>query len=84
MILFYLVTSFTSATHIHMYDEKHIDDCQICVIVQVFSGDVPPKYEIDFSCEICTYLIETAINRLTIKISYLKGFFSQAPPSLSF
>jgi len=68
----------------HIGEEEHVDDCQICVIVQAFSGDAPPKYELNFSCETCSYLIETAIHTPSIEIAYFKGFFSHAPPLLSF
>ncbi len=83
LILFYIVTSFTSATHIHIGEEEHIDDCQICVITTSFNSAQPPKYELSFSCEICSYLIDTAVDSINIEINDLKGFFSHAPPFLS-
>jgi hypothetical protein len=68
-----------TATHLHADGEKHLD-CQICVIAHAFSDVDTPKYDLNFSCGLCRYFIETVIGSFSIELSYLKGFFSHAPP----
>lgn len=83
LVLFYFVTAFMNATHIHSDNEDHLDDCQICVIVKAFNSVDLPKYDIDFSCAICHDSIESVLTSFHVT-TYLKGFFSHAPPALSF
>lgn len=73
------------ATHIHHeHDhEEHLDDCQICLIVNAFSDTDIPHTSSIIDCTLCTYMIEV-FNATSIHIIYLKGYFSHAPPTLSF
>ena len=84
LVLFYLFSSFVLATHVHIDGDEHVDDCQICVIVKAFSDIDAPKYDLNFSCELCSYFIETVMGSLAIELIYLKGFCSHAPPFYPF
>ena len=81
LILFYVFFSFASATHIHNDSEEHLDDCQICVIVNGFSDTDAPFNGIALEYNFGSYLIKS-FSLISINILNLKGFFSQAPPFL--
>ena len=68
----------------HIGEEEHINDCQICIIVKAFNDIDVPKYNLNFSCILCSYFTETTIKSFTVELSYLKGFFSHAPPFYPF
>ena len=68
----------------HVGEEEHVDDCQICIFVKAFSDIDAPKYDLNFSYELCSYFIETVMDSLAIEHSYLKGFLSHAPPFYPF
>jgi len=81
LMLFYLFSSYLSATHIHHDTDNKQDNCQVCILVKnILSGDVVPSvlltdiFEHDFvlSCEPKTYIYHAS-----------KGFNSHAPPLFS-
>ncbi|MCH9740418.1 MAG: hypothetical protein K0U38_06215 [Epsilonproteobacteria bacterium] len=76
------MTSFTNATHMHIGEEEHIDDCQICIIVNAFNDIDTSSMAILFECGLCNCFIEP-LHTAVIQLTYLKGFFAHAPPILS-
>lgn len=78
-MLFYFVFSFVNATHIHIDEHEHTEDCQICIIVKAFSDSDTPKIDLVTSCKSCSYQIDIFTSSF-VEVSYLKGFFSRAPP----
>jgi len=84
LLLFYLASTFIGATHIHNQKKKHLDGCQICVIVKAFTdADLPKNGSIDIGCTLCNYLI-IPLYSISLKVVNLKGYFSHAPPLLSY
>ncbi|HIP50950.1 MAG TPA: hypothetical protein EYG94_02580 [Campylobacterales bacterium] len=83
LLFFYLSFSYMGATHIHYDHEEHLDDCQICLIVNAFSDLDIPKNSLILSCTLCSYIIEV-FNTTSVHTVHLKGYFSNAPPTLSF
>lgn len=79
LVLLYLLFSLSNAMHIHGHDDKHVDDCQICIIVQAFSDVDLATANIDVFCNLYPYLLIN-YESLTTEILKLKGFFSHAPP----
>ncbi|CAA6827579.1 MAG: Unknown protein [uncultured Sulfurovum sp.] len=79
-----MFSSFLNGTHVHADEEQHFDDCQICTILTAFNDSPPINDLIDLKCELCGYLIETALPLNSIEITSLKGFFAHAPPCLSY
>jgi len=81
LVLFYLLSSYLSATHTHHNTSDTQEKCQVCIFVKNFqSGDVviPLVLLLIFS-HYFTLFFNTFIYRREV----LKGFNSQAPP-LSF
>ncbi|RUM76526.1 MAG: hypothetical protein DSZ11_00455 [Sulfurovum sp.] len=82
LLLFYLSSSYLSATHIHHETTLTNPDCKVCIMVKnINSGDTP-------SFEILTPLIvvEAIVGvRKTQPIiaTTQKGYFSHAPPLFS-
>lgn len=84
IILLYLFSSFVNSTHLHVDEEEHFNDCQICTIITLFNAIPPVNDLIDVNCKLCSYLLVTAVSSHPVKLTLLKGFFSHAPPFLSF
>ena len=83
LLLFYLSSSFLSATHVHEeHDHEHTTDCKVCIVAKnLNSGDVPSFETLDFVALLPERIVlrpkqvhSTVIN---------KGFFSHAPPLFS-
>lgn len=64
-----------------MDEHAHTDDCKVCIIVKAFSDTNTPTLDSHISYETCSYQIETFTSTF-VSVSYLKGFFSHAPPFL--
>ena len=82
LLLFYITSSFLSATHTHKDPLTVHDDCKVCIVVKnLNSGDVPSFETLDF-----VVLLPEQI-RLKPKQFHSttkdKGFFSHAPPFFS-
>ena len=83
LILFYLLGSFVSTTHIHQDANEVHTDCKVCHLSNTMHGGdivaeplvaiVLPDYELPLS-----FLNLSHVNPI------LKGFYSQAPPFSSF
>ncbi len=81
LLLFYLSSSFLSATHIHKDHLVH-DDCKVCIVVKnLHSGDVPSFEMLDFVVLLPEQIVLTPKHLDTTAID--KGFFSHAPPFFS-
>ncbi len=81
IVLFYLSSSFLSATHFHD-DALEQDDCKVCIVHKnLNSADVPTTSTLNLACEYCyeTILFHTSTHAKSI----LKGFNANAPPYLS-
>ncbi|SFV62404.1 hypothetical protein MNB_SV-12-931 [hydrothermal vent metagenome] len=79
LLLFYLSSSYLSATHIHKDTIGTNSHCKVCIIVKnLNSGDLPNTQIDNLSC---SYNYEPIIFEIqkTIK-NILKGFNSNAPP----
>jgi hypothetical protein len=82
LLLFYLTSSYLSATHIHNRSVVSHDDCKVCIVVKnLNSGDAPTVTIHDLTCENCYDPITFKLEK--VKQSILKGFNANAPPSLS-
>ena len=82
LLLFYLSSSFLSATHIHTKPLAAHDDCKVCIVVKnLNSGDVPSFETLDFVVLVPEEIV------LRVKQFHStatdKGFFSHAPPFFS-
>ncbi len=81
-LLFYLLSSFLSATHIHNDEHVSHNDCKICIVVKnLHSADAP---------NIATLPLIDAIHYQKIAIYHSlfvraieKGFDAHAPPLFS-
>ncbi len=80
IFLFYLLASYLNATHIHMEESAHADDCKVCMVAKVFqSADVPDTslpHTIALPVHRSLYIAE----RSNVS-ACIKGFLSTAPPS---
>jgi len=82
LLLFYLTSSYLSATHIHHETTLSDVDCKVCIMVKnINSGDTP-------SFDILTPLIVVqemiGVRRTQQNITTTsKGYFSHAPPLFS-
>ena len=82
LLLFYLSSSFLSATHIHKDQLTVHDDCKVCIVVKnLNSGDVPSFEILDFVELLPEQILLTYKQLNSIVID--KGFFSHAPPFFS-
>lgn len=79
LILFYLLFSLSNTIHIHGHDDEHVDDCQICIIVQTFFDLPLATANINISYNLFPYLLIN-YESFTTEILKLKGFYSHAPP----
>ena len=78
LLLFYLGSSFLSATHIHKDHLVH-DDCKVCIVVKnLNSADVPSSESLNFVVLLPEQILLTPKQLHSIAID--KGFFSHAPP----
>jgi len=79
LLLFYLSSSYLSATHIHTDALKSNSDCKVCIVVKnLNSGDVPTVLVDNLTCAYCYEPIAFKLeNRKRI---LLKGFNANAPP----
>ena len=82
LLLFYLSSSFLSATHVHEEHSNAHDDCKVCIVVKnLNSGDVPSFETLDFTLLLPEQII---LCPKTLDIRLInKGFFSHAPPFFS-
>ncbi len=79
LLLFYLSSSFLSATHIHKKPLTVHDDCKVCIVVKnLHSGDVPSFEILDFVVLLPERILLTPKQFYSATID--KGFFSHAPP----
>ena len=82
LLLFYLSSSFLSATHTHKEQLTVHDDCKVCIVVKnLNSGDVPLFETLDFVELLPEQILLTPKQLQTTVVD--KGFFSQAPPFFS-
>ena len=81
LMLSYFLFSFINATHVHADGSEHTDDCKVCIIVKAFSDTNTPSLDFHISYESYRYQIDIFTSAF-IEVSYLKGFFSHAPPFL--
>ena len=82
LLLFYLSSSFLSATHIHKDSLTAHDECKVCIVVKnLNSGDVPSFEILDFLFVLPEQILFTPKQLQTTVMD--KGFFSQAPPFFS-
>ena len=78
LVVFYLLSSYLSATHIHQDSSDTQEKCPICIFVKNFqSGDVVIALVLLL---IFTPLFTRFFNTLMRRREVLKGFNSQAPP----
>ena len=78
LVLFYLLSSYLSATHTHHNTSDTPEKCQICIFVKNFqSGDVviPLVLILIFS-----HYFTSFFNTILYRREVLKGFDSHAPP----
>ena len=80
ILLFYITSSYLSATHIHKQAiQEHAADCKVCIMAKnLHSGDIEVKDNISilyihYSNDI--FFIQDIIYK-----TILKGFNSNAPP----
>ena len=79
LLVFYLSSSYLSATHIHHDTLEVHGDCKVCIVVKnLNSGDVPNTQPNNLTCIYCYEPI--AIKIAKVKRSILKGFNANAPP----
>ena len=79
LLLFYLSSSFLSATHIHTKPLTAHDDCKVCIVVKnLNSADVPSFETLDFVALVPEEIVLRPKQLHSIVIN--KGFFSHAPP----
>ncbi len=83
LMLSYFLFSFANATHVHVDEHENVDDCQVCIIVKAFNDTDTPKISLDSVYKSCSYQVDI-FTSLFVETSYLKGFFSHAPPLLPF
>ena len=82
LLLFYLSSSFLSATHIHKEYLTLHTDCKVCIVVKnLNSGDVPSFETLDFMLLFPEKIVLFPKQFLSIVTN--KGFFSHAPPFFS-
>jgi len=82
LLLFYLSSSFLSATHIHKKPLTVHDDCKVCIVVKnLNSADVPSFETLDFVVLLPEQIVLTPKQLHPIVID--KGFSSHAPPFFS-
>ncbi len=82
LLLFYISSSFLSATHVHEEDAHAHDDCEVCIVVKnLNSGDVLSFEILDFMLVLPERIVLTAEQVGSTVID--KGFFSHAPPLFS-
>lgn len=79
LFLFYLSSSYLTATHIHDDGEDHFDACEVCVIVKHFhSADIPNEHIIISPLEYNHD--EIRCHHISLVTHICKGFYSTAPP----
>lgn len=83
LILLYLLFSFSNATHIHVEEDGHAEDCEVCILTKAFTDTDVPSFDIINDCTDCTYHHNIIISS-DINILFLKGFFANAPPFTPF
>ena len=82
LILFYLLSSFLSATHIHYDNDAVNDECQICIVVNNFnSADIPETHTLASITFTIRAIVNDEIHIFSTTI--YRGFYSQAPPLFS-
>ena len=82
LLLFYISSSFLSATHVHDEHGHAHDDCEVCIVVKnLNSGDVPSFEILDFMVLLPERILLTPKQVHSTAIN--KGFFSHAPPLFS-
>ena len=82
LLLFYISSSFLSATHIHKDLLIVHNDCKVCIIIKnLNSGDVPSFEILDFVVLLLEQIVLTPKELYSTVID--KGFFSHAPPLFS-
>ena len=82
LLLFYISSSFLSATHIHKDPLTIHSDCKVCIVVKnLNSADVPLFETLDFVVLLPEQILLTPKQLHSIVID--KGFFSHAPPFFS-
>jgi len=78
LVLFYLFSSYLSATHIHHDTSDTQEKCQVCIFIKNFqSGDVVIPLVLVF---ILSHTFSLFFNTLMLRREVLKGFNSHAPP----
>ncbi|MCF6207167.1 MAG: hypothetical protein L3J47_09790 [Sulfurovum sp.] len=82
LLLFYLLSSYLSATHIHSSDEAHADSCSVCIVAKTLqSVDV---IQADISLAELPYIhVHRNVLHLRLSLLVYMGYFSTAPPSVS-
>ena len=79
LLLFYLTSSYLSATHIHNDAIEQHTKCQVCILAKNLNGTDIPSF--DSGCLDCCYRYELIV---TTQRDYqqiiLKGFNANAPP----
>ncbi len=81
LILFYLLGSFASATHIHKDATVHTD-CKICLLSDSMHGGDVVVQPMD-TLVLPNYILTLYFLHLTHINPILKGFYAQAPPLFS-
>lgn len=82
VIVFYIFSSWLSATHIHHTLDTVSTQYQVCIMVDNFnSADIPISVAVPFV--LAVYPSIRNEDTLTIAITIYKGFYAQAPPLFS-
>ena len=81
IVIFYVTSSFLSATHFHADGLEH-NDCKVCIVHKNLNiGDAPEVQLISLDCCPHSLVIYTQAKPYTFIL--LKGFNSNAPPHIS-
>ena len=81
IVIFYLVSSFLSATHFHNDALEH-NDCKVCIVHKnLNSADVPTTSILNLVCDYCYQAI--LFKATLFQDSLDKGFNANAPPHFS-
>jgi len=83
LLLFYLLGTFASATHIHHESANIHADCKICLLSNTMHGGNVAE-EQSPTLLLSSYLIEVTPPFLSHISLISKGFHAQAPPFSSF
>lgn len=83
LLIFYLFSSYASASHIHHDGDTSHDDCRVCIVVKnLHSGDITPSFTLHKLVTKYSTLVPLLAQYYT-HYTHLKYTYSQAPPLFS-